>query len=290
MSTTAAAGVAAPAEAYVINLDARPERWDSFCAHHHNINATATTSIEASAAAMPMMMMSYVRVQAVEDPANPARGCTLSHRKCVANAAKMRLPYVLVLEDDARRIETAAAAAAADSELLNKIAAAALKYSLGEECVVFLGAGTLSPHNVRWVSKIDSSNSSSGGDGSKKDVVLLGCVHRPNGIITATHSVLYVASADARCSYESILTCLGPDVEEGRRRHDDDDDIAHTDLLLSSYFAGTGRLFVVIPFLYYFEDRDEYSDVRIGKRTGADYALMRNTEAALMRSALETQQ
>jgi hypothetical protein len=69
-------------EVFVINLDHRPDRW---------------ATIEKTCRAADV---NPVRVSAVKD--SPGwRGCALSHIKCIRMAKERKLPWVLILEDDA---------------------------------------------------------------------------------------------------------------------------------------------------------------------------------------------
>lgn len=141
---------------FVINLDARKERWNTFAEHYH-------AALLSDRPLRSLVSETPERLSATALPEDPARGCCTSHLRAIQLAEDRNYEQVLVFEDDGRWAENAGVKLKAVlEELYTQVS--------GLAQVVFFGAGT--------AKKIGFQS------------LHLGVLLR-DGVITSTHAMLY---------------------------------------------------------------------------------------------------
>lgn len=156
-----------------INLDHRPERWESFQQEFKKSIANDEVLKTLNFTVHRLSATCYTDGIKV-DSDGPARGCTSSHMRAIELAQSNNWPWVLVMEDDAR---WSIDAGVKFQKMMGDITTLNIN-----PYIVFLGAGTVK--RIGYTSK-------------HMGVLLSG------GIITSTHAVIYM-----QCAYQSVINTL----------------------------------------------------------------------------------
>lgn len=218
----------------IINLNRRLDRWASFQQHIVSF-IPFWTSLE--------------RLEAVDRPDDPKKGCLSSHMKAIQLAQKNNWEMVMVLEDDARLIQSI------PPDLIHYL-------TQDTQWQVLFGASGIvrSKDFLVPTSAVDNSKSS-----------IPGLIARPpDAILTGTHCMIY-----HRRGYQSIIQAIEQELQS--------DDAYHIDLMLCTRLnTQTGHILLSVPFLALFSN-DGGSDVRKEKDTSQDLEQFTSAEKQAVR-------